>query len=60
MKEGSIYEVENTSYREALELLYDAVPKQTEDADWWPDELTRAMKTAEIVLSNKRPDQNNS
>lgn len=34
----------------ALEGLMEAVPAQTNDRDWWPDELTRAMAAARKAL----------
>lgn len=34
----------------ALEGLMEAVPTQTNDRDWWPDELTRAMAAARKAL----------
>ena len=34
----------------ALVGLMDAVPTQTNDRDWWPDELTRAMAAARKAL----------
>jgi hypothetical protein len=36
---------------EALEDLLDAIPKQTNDADWWPDELSVAVKNARAVIA---------
>jgi len=30
----------------ALANLYHAVPSQSNDKDWWPDELNKAMKEA--------------
>ena len=35
---------------EALEDLLEAIPKQTNDCDWWPDELTKAVKQAKAVI----------
>jgi hypothetical protein len=34
-----------------LEDLLEAIPKQTNDADWWPDELTKAVSEAKSVLN---------
>jgi hypothetical protein len=39
----------------ALTDLYEAVPKQTNDADWWPDELTKAMGQAALILDETQP-----
>lgn len=36
--------------KEVLSTLYHAVPTQTNDADWWPDELTNAMNKAENLI----------
>ena len=36
--------------REALENLVEAVPNQNNDRNWWPDELTHAMRQARKVL----------
>lgn len=33
----------------ALDWLIDAVPSQDNDHDWWPDELTIAMKNAKLI-----------
>jgi len=36
---------------QALEALADAVPKQTNDCDWWQDDLTEAMRVARALLA---------
>ena len=33
-----------------IEAIYDEVPAETDDKDWWSDELARAMKEAEKVI----------
>jgi hypothetical protein len=35
---------------DALEGLLEAIPRQTNDADWWPDELTDAVFVAKTAL----------
>lgn len=35
---------------EALEDLMEAVPKQTEDMDWWEDNLTEAFSKAKAAI----------
>lgn len=35
---------------EALQQLLDAIPPQTNDCDWWGDDLTGAIKNAEELL----------
>jgi hypothetical protein len=35
---------------DALEGLLEAIPRQTNDADWWPDELTDAVFVARAAL----------
>lgn len=37
-------------YLEALIELMDAIPKQTENADWWEDDLTRAFDKAKVIV----------
>ena len=34
-----------------IENLLDAIPKQTNDADWWEDDLTNAVHNAKTWLS---------
>lgn len=36
--------------KDALQNLIDAVPKQTDDADWWDDDLTDAVREAKELL----------
>ena len=36
---------------QALEALADAGPKQTNDCDWWQDDLTEAMRVARAFLA---------
>jgi hypothetical protein len=36
--------------KHALSKLYHAVPSQSNDTDWWPDELTEAMGIAEKLI----------
>jgi hypothetical protein len=36
---------------EVLEDLLFAIPGQTNDRDWWPDELTDAVQKAKALLS---------
>lgn len=36
---------------EALGKLVDSIPGQTNDADWWPDELTYAEENAQQTLA---------
>ena len=36
---------------EALDDLIEAVPHETQDADWWPDELREAMRAATAVIA---------
>ena len=35
---------------ETLQELLDSIPSQTNDKDWWPDELTRAVDNAKALL----------
>lgn len=37
-------------YKTALEDLIEAIPGQTDDKDWWPDDLRTAVKNAEKLL----------
>lgn len=37
---------------EALGNVIDTIPEQTNDADWWPDELTRSVTKAEKLLES--------
>lgn len=39
--------------REALENLLEVIPKQDNDHDWWPDELSYAVDAAKAALSEK-------
>lgn len=36
---------------EALSNLLDSIPKQDNDHDWWPDELTHAVEAAEKAIT---------
>lgn len=36
--------------RSIISDLFHAVPSQNNDNDWWPNELTKAMKTAENYI----------
>lgn len=36
----------------ALENLIDAIPKQTEDADWWEDDLIKAVNIATKAIAS--------
>lgn len=40
----------NAKLLEALEDLVEAIPGQTNDRDWWPDELTKAVAQAKSLL----------
>lgn len=35
---------------ESLQTLIDAIPNQTNDQDWWPDELTMAVNDAKSII----------
>ena len=35
---------------EALQKIYDVVPKQNNDADWWSDQLASAMNKIESII----------
>ena len=37
---------------EALEDLIEAIPRQTNDCDWWQDDLTKAVKQAKAAVEN--------
>ena len=39
---------------EALEDLIDAIPGQTRDRDWWPDDLTKAVRKASATLAKAK------
>ena len=47
LKDGELID---NKYKSALENLFYAVPSQTDDKDWWPDELTKAMQEAKNIL----------
>lgn len=49
----SWYDQEKEEMRAALEELHDAVPRQTDDADWWSDELRDAMEKAKLLIRIK-------
>ena len=36
---------------EALEDILEALPKETSDADWWPDELKAAVRQGNEALA---------
>lgn len=42
-----------------LENLVDSIPKESNDADWWPDELKSAVQEAEtlIIALNEKEQQ---
>ncbi len=40
-----------TELLEALEDLLENIPKQTNDADWWDDGLTNAVRNANDVIN---------
>ena len=42
---------DNEALTEALDDLIEAVPNQSNDRDWWPDELTHAMREAKAILA---------
>lgn len=45
------YANDRVSYFKALlGFAVDSVPSQTNDADWWPDDLTEAMNNARKIL----------
>ena len=54
MKEAAVeitrLRLQNAVLVEALEDLVEAVPNQNNDRDWWPDELTEAMRQAMAAL----------
>jgi len=41
----------NNECKRVLIDLYYAVPGQTNDKDWWPDELTTAMEQAFKIIT---------
>lgn len=62
---GFGYEVARTTlgasgrqeFIDALENLLEAIPRQTSDADWWPDELTKAVFEAKRVIEVFDPEE---
>lgn len=41
-------------YKTSIENLIEAIPGQTDDKDWWPDNLTDAVNEANKLLENKK------
>lgn len=43
----------DSAIKSALYDLYESVPKQTNDADWWDDDLRKAMDNAKILIDTQ-------
>src|SRR5207237_711342 len=47
--------MKESEIREALADLVDAIPGQSNDRDWWPDQLTHAVRKANALLEETEP-----
>lgn len=58
LKQRLLDSIRHAKLEKSYEIIYDlleAIPKQTHDADWWPDPLTEAYQKAWKFLESNDP-----